>query len=325
MLYAADTRAGIGGGHMGLVFGVDRVADSDGPGLRTVFLLKGCRLRCWWCHSPEGQRKQREILFHPSLCDSCATCLPECTSGAVRLEGGIPFLDRSKCRACGLCIESCDTGAVEMSGWWMQPGEAVERIERDRAELGDAYAGVTLSGGDVTLQPEFAKRILRACRERGIHTAIETNGAAPWDVLQPMAELCDLILYDVKHMDSAEHERMTGVPNEQILDNLRALAANGAPVEAWMPLIPERNDTDENLKATIAFVRSLGLRRIGFHPFEVFGREKYDALGRPYWLGHLETQSEQRLSEILALATAGGLEGWIVRTVEASSPVAEHA
>jgi pyruvate formate lyase activating enzyme len=310
---------------MGLVFGVERVAESDGPGLRTVFFLKGCRLRCWWCHSPEGQKKQREILFHPSLCDTCAKCLPECSNGAIRVDGGVPFLDRKLCRACGLCIDSCETGAVEMSGWWMQPEEAVERIETDRAELGDAYAGVTLTGGDITLQPEFSKRILRACRERGIHAAIETNGAAPWDVLEPIVALSDLILYDVKHMDSAEHERMTGVPNALILDNLKALVARGSPVEVWMPLVPDRNDTDENLRATFEFVHSLGLRRIGLHTFEVFGREKYEALGRPYWLGHLMPQSDQRLAEILALAGAMGIEGWIVRTAEFTRSVPERA
>src|SRR5450756_1484888 len=113
---------------MGLVFGVERVADSDGPGLRTVFLFKGCRLRCWWCHSPEGQKKQREILFHASTCDTCADCLPECSNDAIRLEGGVPYLDRQKCRACGLCIDSCESGAVEMSGWWMRPEEAIAVI-----------------------------------------------------------------------------------------------------------------------------------------------------------------------------------------------------
>ena len=299
---------------MGLVFGVEKIAESDGPGTRTVFLLKGCRLRCWWCHSPEGQRKQREILFFASRCGDCAAqCLEKCSNGAIVLDGDRPSLDRKRCRSCGLCIDACEHGALEMSGWWMKIDEAIEIVERDRAEIGAAYGGVTVSGGDVTLQPEFAKQILEACRERGIHTAIETNGAAPWSVLEPIADLADLILYDLKHMDSQEHERFTGVPNTEIQANLRALVAKGAKVEVWMPLIPEFNDTDANVRATVDFVASLGLRRIGFHPFESFGREKYDALGRSYWLGHLGRQADPRIEEIRSLATSRGLDGWIVR------------
>ncbi len=297
---------------MGLVFGVERVVDQDGPGLRTVFLFKGCKLRCWWCHSPEGQRKQKEVFFYADRCDACGDCLAECSSDALIVEGDTKRLDRKRCRACGLCLDDCKTGALQVSGEWLTVPRVMEIVERDRPDYERTGGGVTLSGGDVTLQPAFAREILQACRERGIHTVVETNGYAPWPILKSIVELSDLVLYDVKHADSATHARYTGVGNELILQNLAETVALGANVQVRMPLIPGHTDSDENLSATVDLVAGLGLRRIAFLPYVVGAREKYALLDRVYWLGHLQRQSSERLEEVRQIALARGLEPEIV-------------
>lgn len=296
---------------MGLVLDVERVAGRDGPGLRTVILFKGCRLRCQWCYSPEGQRKQRELLFHAEGCDACGACLAKCSTGAILLDAAGPRLDRKRCHNCGLCVEACQKGALEMAGRWLTVDQLLARVEADRAS-GPNFAGVTLSGGDVTLQPAFALDLLRACRERGIHTVVETPGYAPWEVLRPIVELSDLVLYDVKHSDPAVHRRYLGVDNALILQNLAATVALGVPVQARVPLIPGYTDDDANLAATVALVAKLGISSIAFLPFRTIAREKYGPLDRVYWLSRANQQTPARLEEIRRLATARGLEAEIV-------------
>jgi pyruvate formate lyase activating enzyme len=307
---------------MGLVLGVEKVVSRDGPGTRTVILFKGCRLRCQWCYSPEGQRKQREVVFHAERCDGCGICLDKCSCRAVVLDASGPRLDRKRCHSCGLCVDCCPTGALKMVGQWLTVEQLVQRVEADRPEYG-SDGGMTLSGGDVTLQPAFAADLLRACRERGVHTTLETPGYAPWDVLRPLVELSDLVLFDVKHSDPALHRRYLGVDNTLILDNLAKTVALGASVQARAPLIPGYTDDDANVGRTADLVATLGVRRIAFVPFRPDSRQHYAPLERVYWHDHARPQTPERLEEIRQLATRHGLEVEIVDWGASAQPERE--
>lgn len=216
----------------GLVFDVDRFAIHDGPGIRTTVFLKGCPLHCWWCHSPESQLGRPQLLYMQGKCTGCSLCLETCPTGAITLDGDRAAINWANCTDCGACTDVCYPGALKLSGEWETVSEVVEEVAKDAIFYHRSGGGVTLTGGEVAQQGSFAVELLRACRERGIHTAVETAGLAPWRVYAQLAEVTDLFLFDLKHMDSGRHRALTGAPNELILRNLRRLAAGAAPAAA---------------------------------------------------------------------------------------------
>jgi pyruvate formate lyase activating enzyme len=232
----------------------------DGPGIRTTVFLKGCPLSCTWCHNPEGIDEAPNLMLSSDRCLSCGACSQACPVGK---GGAVPVgesWDRSLCSLCGSCIEACPADARELAGCDSEVHELVDRLERDRAFFEASGGGVTFSGGEPLAQPEFLKDCLIECRRRGLHTTVDTCGLAARTTLLEVAELTDLILYDIKHMDPDRHRAETGSDNRVILDNIRALSETRVEVWIRVPLIPGFNDDWGNLEATGAFLDRLPKR-----------------------------------------------------------------
>ena len=217
----------------GLIFSIQRYSLHDGPGIRTIVFFKGCNLRCLWCHNPESQSAVPELMSYPDKCRNCGACTAFCSKA---------FTDA--CSKCGSCASVCRYGAREKCGKKESADDVFDVILKDRDYYEVSGGGVTLSGGEPLLQPEFAAAILEKCRENGIHTAIETAGNVPSETLERLMPLTDLFLYDIKCIDTELHKNLTGVSNDLILSNARLLQNSGAEVIFRMPVVPGFNDSE---------------------------------------------------------------------------------
>jgi pyruvate formate lyase activating enzyme len=289
----------------GVVFNIKRYAIHDGPGIRTTVFLKGCPLRCSWCHNPESIAAEPEHMFRAQRCLRCGRCVEACPNGALDADGRV---DIGLCRLCGACAVACPTGAREIAGEITTVAEVIAEVERDRVFYDHSGGGATLSGGEPLLQPEFATALLAACRASGIHTALDTTCFAPWSVLEAATPHVDLFLCDVKHMDRARHEELTGAPNDTILDNIRHLAAGGADMVLRVPVIPGANDDPANIDATGGFAASLdGVEQVHLLPYNEGGRAKAGRLHAGRDAPQFERPSEEHLAAIADRLRAFGL------------------
>jgi len=296
-------------GPRGMIFDIKRFAIHDGPGIRTTVFLKGCPLRCASCHNPEGRASGPEIILRGALCIRCGACTRACPRGALSAGVGPPRLDRSRCDACGACAEVCVADGIERVGREATVAEVLAEVERDIVVYDESGGGVTFSGGEPLAQPAFLEALLLACRARGIRTAVDTCGYAPRETIARACDLADLILYDIKMMDGEGHRALTGVPNREILENLRWLAARGRPVVVRVPLVPGVNDGDGEVRLLGEFVASLpGRPPIDILPYHRSGAAKYERLGRVYALPDASPPAAARVSEMARLLADFGLD-----------------
>jgi pyruvate formate lyase activating enzyme len=299
----------VSNGLSGWVFNIQHFSIHDGPGIRTTVFLKGCPLRCLWCDNPESQQLEPQIVFWQERCIHCDVCLSICPQMALEVDAeGNRRLIAERCDLCGRCVEECYAQALEQIGRLMTVAEVLDEVEGDRRFYEQSGGGVTLSGGEPLAQARFSQALLQACHERGIHTAIETSGHGPWAVWQELLPHLDLILYDLKEIDSERHEAMTGVPNQLILDNVRRLARTGKEIIVRRPVIPGYNDSPESIHALARFVKSLGtVEEVNLLPYHRFGRTKYDRLGKEYAMGDRPSLGEGDVAELEEIVSSYGL------------------
>ena len=239
----------------GIVFNIQHYSIHDGPGIRTTVFLKGCPLRCLWCQNPESQTSKPEIFLNQEKCAGCGQCVLTCPESAISINNNKSVTDRKKCIGCGACAQVCKPEARTLMGYSITAGEVFEIVNRDAIFYKSSDGGVTVSGGDPVFQPDFSAAILELCQNAGMHTAIETSGFSKWESLKIILSHANLVLYDLKHMDTGMHKVLTGVPNEPILENVKRIYHElKLPITIRIPVIPGYNDSAGNMEKVGKFI-----------------------------------------------------------------------
>lgn len=279
------------------VFNIQRYSIHDGPGIRTVVFFKGCSLRCRWCANPESIPPQPLVFYSESLCSGCDRCIAVCPSQAIETDHNYrKKIDYSKCLTCGECTRECPSSALRIIGKNYTVEELVKEVKKDAPFYTESSGGVTLSGGEPLLQDEFAVKLLKRLNKAAIHTAIETGGNVPLQAVEKVLSYTDLFLFDLKHVDSCEHKRLTGAPNQQILENLRYIAEAGGNVQVRTPIIPGYNDSPEVIDGIARIANELsGISSIELLPYHNYGQGKYAGLGQEYRLDAVIPPTKERM------------------------------
>lgn len=293
----------------GIIFDIKKYSIHDGPGVRVAVHMKGCPLSCWWCHNPESQSMMPMVLVRPEKCIGCGTCIRECPQKAISMTGGGIEVDRSKCVTCGRCTEVCPAAVYEMCGKYMTVEELMTAISKDEIFFRDSGGGITFTGGEPFMQPEFLLAALCACEELGFHRAVDTCGFVRSDILLEAAKHTNLFLYDVKHMDPQEHKKYTGADNVIILENLVKLSEAGAKINVRFPYMPGLNSSDENVSALGEFVSKLkGITAVNILPYHAVARGKHERWHMEYKLNDLLPPTENRLRKAASILESYGLK-----------------
>jgi len=256
----------------GMIFDIEEFAIYDGPGIRTAVFLKGCPLRCIWCHNPEGLTKKSELTIKTAMCNHCGKCEIVCKYA----------FNHELCSACGRCIDECPKHIRKISGYEITAGELANKLKKNSDFYKTSGGGVTISGGEPFYQSGFLFALLSELN--GIHKAIETSGYTSGGIFTESLNYVDLYIMDIKHTDPAIHKKITGVDSRRILENLEILKKSGKPFIIRIPLIPGINDGDENLRRTAELLKGSGnLVKVELLPYNKFTKTKYTSLGREYY------------------------------------------
>lgn len=283
----------------GYVFDIKRYAIHDGPGIRTTVFFKGCPLQCRWCHNPESWNQYPEPSVRHTRCVGCGRCVEVCRNEAISLVEDRPITNVEKCTVCGECVDACLAGAREIVGWRATAEQIMAEIEKDIVFYDQSGGGATFSGGEPLMQPQFLLALLRKCRRKGIHTAVDTTCYADPATMREVAAETDLFLCDVKHMNSDIHREYTGVDNELILDNIRNLSEASSKIVIRVPIVPGFNDDRANIEMTAEFVASLtDVDGIDILPYNNGGTAKAVRLAVGFDLMKTEVPGDRRMEEI---------------------------
>ncbi len=298
--------------HLGVISALQRFSVHDGPGIRTLVFMKGCPLRCLWCGNPETQLNKKVISWRAARCSRCGECAKACPANAIKFsKRGQPRINRKSCAACGLCAEACPSGAMRVIGQKISVEELLSEIEKDIPFYRNSGGGVTVGGGEPTLQAQFVSVFLKKCKmELGINTAVETCGYARFDSLKQTIMEADLIYYDIKHVDSVKHHELTGVLNDLIIGNLRKISQEDRQIIIRIPVIPGYNDSEDSLRETGKLITGLGksVKKVELLPYHNYGTSKYHELGRRYKLKSLEPPTKEQLLHLQSIIENFGID-----------------
>lgn len=287
----------------GLIFNIQRFSLHDGPGIRTTVFLKGCPLKCLWCHNPEGIKGSKEIFYKYFNCILCGNCIESCHLNAITVEGNSIKIDRNVCDLCGECIKNCQNDALEICGTFMTVEEILEEVMADYEFYETSAGGLTISGGEPLMQYNFLENLLIEANKLKLHIALETTGYIETKKFTRILKLVDLVLFDVKSLDKARHERLTGVSNEVILKNLEKCLNHFPQTIIRIPIIYGYNfeNIREELPNYILSIKNLGFTEFELIPYHKFGEQKYQMLELDYYIdikSNQRTLIEEAISEI---------------------------
>jgi pyruvate formate lyase activating enzyme len=290
----------------GIVFDIQRYSIHDGPGIRTIVFLKGCPLSCRWCCNPESQHLEPALMYQKSICVGCGRCIQACKRGALSFDNPT-FIDRSRCTACGACTNVCLTGALSMKGRRMTVWQVMQELQKDATNYRRSGGGVTLSGGEPLVQSDFAVELLKACKDKGWSTAMETTGLAPQEVVERVMPLVDHALVDLKVIDPFVHQAQTGVANRQILENAIRISQLTATV-VRVPVIPGVNADPAAIEAIGRFAQLMrGVETVHLLPYHTYGENKYELLGRAYPMGETAAVPKETVDALKGVIEGLGL------------------
>jgi pyruvate formate lyase activating enzyme len=282
---------------------IQRFSVHDGPGIRTTVFFLGCPLRCSWCQNPETFKKTPELMLNDALCTGCGACIEACPVNAIEFKDGKIVTDRTKCTRCGNCVDVCYFEARELSGVLYSVEEVYAEIMKDAVVYKNTGGGVTLSGGEPLLYPDFAYEVLSCVKEKGYGTAIETCGQVSWDNIEKVLPVTDLLLFDVKMADSGKHREWIGFDNDLIRENLKKAAESGVRIIPRIPLIPGVNDSAAEFSAILDICEALkGVDEIHIMPFHQIGSSKYEMLDYKYRLKEKKEGNANQVGFCVSLA-----------------------
>lgn len=282
----------------GNIIKISRFCTHDGPGIRTVVFLKGCPLKCIWCHNPESQKTTTEILYDSQKCIKCKQCYQICDNNSHSFRDNLHSFNLEKCDGCGKCVEVCQNKALDIVGKKLSTEQVMKEIEKDTVFYQTSSGGVTVSGGEPLCQPEFTAELLKKCKGKGIHTAIETSGFGDLNSFETVIRFCDLVLFDIKETDEKNHKRFTGVSLKKIYDNLNCLNKSGVDFVVRLPIIPGLNDREEhfyNIKNLIEGMQSC--KGVEVMPYHILGVYKYAQLQREYLCVDIKEPTQKTINK----------------------------
>lgn len=293
----------------GFIFDIKRYAINDGPGIRLTVFLKGCPLSCQWCHNPESRSKKPQKMYSENKCIGCESCVLVCPESAIHLEQNGIMTDSGLCTTCGKCAEICPTHATEISGRWETVPALMKEIERQTVFFDQSGGGVTFSGGEPLMQPDFLIALLDECGKKDIHRTVDTSGFASEETIRQVAKRTDHFLYDLKMMDSERHKIFIGTGNKNILNNLSLLAELGASINIRIPLISGINDDENNIRESAVFISKLEgeKKQVNLLPYHGIAEGKYKKLGQNYNLKGMAEPDEARLGHLVSILESYGL------------------